>query len=126
MRVHLGQAFVTPQASGVLPHLWFVITDPAHGTCVVLANVSSRPCPSGEVLELKRGEHPFISHASFLRFAEVRVADVQGLEKLLAAGTLRDSHDLDSDLLRRIQQAVSNSKVVPIEAVRLLRAERLS
>jgi hypothetical protein len=123
MGVHLGQAFVTPRAPGVLPHLWFVITDPARSARVVLANISSRPCPSGEVLELKRGEHPFIAHPSFLRFAEVRVVDVQGLERLLANGTLRDSRDLSPDLLQRIRRAVGNSNVVPIEATRLLRAE---
>jgi len=31
MAVHLGQTFVTPQAPGVLPHLWMVLSDPSRG-----------------------------------------------------------------------------------------------
>jgi len=58
-----------------------------------------------------------------LRFAEVRVTDRAGLEKLLATGTLRLSHDLTTDLLRRIQDAVTASEVVPIEAKRILGAQ---
>jgi hypothetical protein len=89
----------------------------------VLANISSRPCPSGEVLEVRPGEHPFVSHTSFLRFAEVRVADRGSIEKLLAAGQLRNSHDLSADLLRRIQAAVAASKVVPMEAGQILKEQ---
>lgn len=89
----------------------------------MLANISSRPCPSGEVLEVRAGEHPFVSHTSYLRFAEVRVTDREGLEKLLATGKLRASHDLTPDLLRRIQDALTASKVVPMEAGRILRAQ---
>jgi hypothetical protein len=124
MAAHLGQTFVTPQAPGVLPHLWMVLSDPSRGDRVVLANISSRPCPSGEVLELRQGEHPFVSHTSYLRFAEVRVADRGSLEKLSTA-QLRPSHDLTPDLLRRIQVAVAASKVAPIEAARILRAQGL-
>jgi hypothetical protein len=125
MAVHLGQTFVTPQAPGVLPHLWMVLSDPSRGERVVLANISSRPCPSGEVLDVRQGEHPFVAHTSYLRFAEVRVADRGSLEKLLTTAQLRPSHDLTPDLLRRIQVAVAASKVVPIEAARILTAQGL-
>ncbi len=42
---------------------------------------------------------------------------------LLATGKLRASHDLTPDLLRRIQDALTASKVVPMEAGRILRAQ---
>jgi len=125
MAAHLGQTFVTPQAPGVLPHLWMVLSDPSRCERVVLANISSRPCPSGEVLEVRQGDHPFVSHTSYLRFAEARVTDRGSLEKLLAAGHLRLSYDLTPEVLRRIQVAVAASKVAPIEAARILRAQGL-
>jgi hypothetical protein len=123
MPAHLGQSFITPEAPGVLPHLWMVLSDPDRSSRVVIANISSRPCPSGEVFEVHRGEHPFVSHTSYLRFAEVRVTDRDGLEKLLTAGRIRPSHDLSPDLLGRMQKAVAAARVAPIEATRLLRGQ---
>jgi len=125
--LYLGQTFINDADRGIPSHLWIVVSNPAANDRVVIANVSSQRCPSGEVCIIRKGEHAFCSRDSYVRFQEARVADRAQLERLLAAGKLRQSRDADHDapILDRIQRAVAASKAVPLEAVRLLRSQGL-
>ena len=120
---YLGQTFITRKSPGVLPHLWMVLSDPAKNVRVVLANLSSAPCPSGERCVIKRGEHSFVSHDSYVRFRLVRVEEREQLDKVLAGGMLKPSDALSPAVLKRVQEAVGRSRVVPTEAQAILRAQ---
>ena len=127
MALYLGQTFINEAAPGIPSHLWIVISNPATNERVVIANVSSRPCPSGEVCIIRKGEHASCSRDSYVRFQEVRVAARAQLERLLATGKLKQSRDADHDapILKRVRRAVAASKAVPLEAVRLLHDQGL-
>ena len=120
---HLGQTFINKPAPGVPPHLWMVVSDPAKGPRVVLVNVSSTKCPSGEECVIRRGEHASASHDSYVRFREVRVSDLGKVDQGLKAGVLQQAKDLDPKILQRVQRAVVESKAVPTEAKDILRAQ---
>jgi len=123
--IYLGQTFLNEAAPGIPSHLWIVISDPTKNERVVVANVSSKPCPSGEVCIIRKGEHSFCSRDSYVRFREVRVAARAQLETLLAAKKLTQSRDADHDtpILARIQRAVATSKAAMNEAVGILKSQ---
>lgn len=125
MAVYVGQAFISKEVEGIPSHLWIVLSDPLKNARVVIANLSSKPCPSGEECVIKAGEHSFCSHDSYVRFQEVRVVDSQRLEEGLKAGVLRQSRDADHDapILGRIQRAIAVSKAARLEAINILKAQ---
>ena len=125
--MHLGLGFFTPESprAGVPRHLWFILSDPERGDRVVIANVSTKPCTSGEVCVVERAEHDRVSATSYLRFDQVRVRDRTQIDQLLDSGTLQGTTDAPAALLAKLQRAVLGSKAVPKEAQDLLRAQGL-
>ena len=126
--MHLGLAYFTPQKPelGVSRHLWFVLSDPAKSDRVVLANVSTKKCPSGGVCKVARGEHPAVSEDSYLRFREVRVASASQLTELIKKGLVQQTKDASVELARRLQYAILASPAVKLEAQEILKAQGVS
>ena len=125
--MHLGLGFFTPEnpRAGVPRHLWFALSDPGRSDRVVLANVSTKRCTSGEVCVVAPKEHERVSAESYLRFDEVRVSPRADLDRLFESGTLQATTDASPELLRKLQRAILESIAVPLEAKDLLRNQGL-
>ena len=126
--MHLGQGFFTPESprAGVPRHLWFVLSDPARGERVVIANVSTKRCTSGEICVVAPQEHDKVSAESYLRFDQVRVTPGADMGKLFSTGALQTTTDASTDLLRKLQGAILRAIVVPTEARDILRKQGLT
>ena len=90
---------------------------------VVIGNVSTKPCPSGEVCRVAPGEHRHISQDSFFRFDYVRVTDLEALTKGLASGTLQGTVSASPDLVAKLQNAVLSSSKIQKEAQEIIRVQ---
>lgn len=123
--VHPGIGFFTPenQAAGVTRHLWFVVSDPSKNNRVVIANVSTTKCTSGEECLISPGEHDKVSRDSYLRFDYVTVTDRTGLETSITQGLVQVTTDASQSLLQKLRQAILKSRAVPREAQEILRAQ---
>ena len=121
--LHLGLGFFTPEnpRAGVPRHLWFILSDPARSDRVVISNVSTKRCTSGEVCEVAPGEHEHVSLTSYLRLDKVRVEARADLEK--ASGAIKTTSDASPTLLVKFQKAVLASRAVPKEAQQILLAQ---
>lgn len=120
--MHLGLGFFTPERPdlAVRRHLHFIISDPDESERVVVANLSTKPCPSGEELRVEPHEHDKLSQPSYLRFDNVRVTDGRKLAQLINGNGFQVTTNAGATLLAKIQQAVCASRAVPIEAKDLL------
>lgn len=87
----------------------------------MLVSLSSKRGGSDVECRFVPGGHPFISRASFLRCDDVHVADAAAVEEGLRSGLLSQSRDAAPEMLTRAREAVLASRLVPIEAKRLLR-----
>ena len=87
-----------------------------------VANLSTTPCPSGETCTVNPNEHDKLSHLSYLRFDNVRVAKAVEIEKLLATNNCFSTTEASAKLLEKMQRAVRGSKVVPQEAIAIISA----
>ena len=119
---HLGQTLISPRdrRSNVKDHLWIVLSRPTRDGQVVIANISSVPCPSGEVCTLEPGEHPFVEHTSYVRLLEARPVPAAVIDQFVGDGTARRQPDLGPTVLRRLQHAVAASEAVRMDAVKIL------
>ncbi len=95
-------------------HLWVVINDPqAHDGTAVFVNVSTVREKSDTTCLLRRGDHPFIKHDSYVRFRSAKKALVEELDALIKARHLRPHQPADAALVVRIRAAASAALEFP-------------
>lgn len=94
-------------------HLWFLISDAAAET-VVIVNVSSIKGAHDSACVVQAGEHPFVTHPSFVYYADAICAQRVKLEALLLSLRPQDRHESASPvLLRRMQEGVMKGDCEP-------------
>ena len=119
----IGLCFFTSDSPefGVRRHLWVVLGGPCPKTGrIVMANLSTTPCPSGETCTVNRDEHDQLSRMSHLRFDNVTVAKASNIKELLATKHCSKTTEASAKLTEKMQKAVSDSKVVPQEAIAII------
>jgi hypothetical protein len=123
--LRLGLAYFTPEKPelGVPRHLWFVLSDPSASSRIVIANLSTTPCTSGEVCLVKPGEHAKISRDSYLRFRDARVTSTTMIEPLFQSGVLQETQEASTILVQKLQRALVGSRSVILEARTILTAQ---
>ena len=95
-------------------HLWVVINDPqAHDGTAVFVNVSTVREKSDTTCLLRRGDHPFIKHDSYVRFRSAKKALVEELDALIKARRLRPHQPANAALVVRIRAAASAALEFP-------------
>jgi len=119
--MYLGLSFFTPEKReiGVPRHLWIVLSNPNTDGHVVIANLSTNPSTQSETLLVTPEEHDKISQDSYLRFDQVRIKNSHDIEMLLRKGTLQKTTDTSPALIKKLQEAIIASSIVPIEVQRL-------
>ena len=121
----VGHCFFTPDSPeiGVRRHLWVVLGGPCPETGrIVIANLSTTPCPSEETCIIDPDEHDKISSRSYLRFDQVRVVSATEIKRLLETNRCQTTTEAPAKLLKKMQKAVRDSQVVQQEAIALISA----
>ncbi len=97
-------------------HLKIIITNPDRYNQVLVVSVTSLyVLTNKKYLEclLKKGDHPFIEHDSWIDFARIQLCNEQQIEQRLEKGWLIRKESISAELLSRIQKACKNSIFVP-------------
>jgi mRNA-degrading endonuclease toxin of MazEF toxin-antitoxin module len=95
-------------------HLWVIINDPqAHDGTAVIVNVSTVREKTDTTCILRRGDHPFIKHDSYVRFRSAKKALVEELDVLIKARRLRPHQPADAAMVERIRAAASAALEFP-------------
>jgi len=101
-------------------HLWLVINDPsAHAGVALIVNVSTLRPNAETTCLVRRGEHPFIQHDSYVRYGSARQANVVDLEKLVKAGRLKPHQIASKVLLEKVRAGATASPLL-VEELRAL------
>ena len=102
-------------------HLWVIINDPAqHADRALFVNVSTLRDDAETTCLLVKGEHPFITHESYVRYRSAKGADVASLEMLVKAKKLKPHQSASAALLAKLRAGAVASPLMPPEMRALL------
>ena len=102
-------------------HLWLVINDPsAHARLALVVNLSTLRPNAETTCLVRRGEHPFIQHDSYVRYGSARKAKVVDLGKLVRAGRLKPHQIASKALLEKVRAGATASPLLAEELRALL------
>jgi hypothetical protein len=113
-------------SSGGVEHLHFVCSDPftkqdyPPDSCLVV-NVSSVVPKCDTTLILKVGDHPFISHDSFVYFKMAHLKQARDMETLVRQGVYRVAENADRSLIKRIVVCMETSNFASMDMARIAR-----
>lgn len=107
-------------------HLHVVCSDPAADTSkVLLLSITTFRPKEDESCILVKGDHPFITHKSCIRYKDARVASVAQIRTLLNGGQMTRREPVSAELLARIREGAEKSDFLPEEYRRLLQSQGL-
>ena len=129
MSIEAGGAFTCKDDSftGDDQHLWIIVSDPRlFPDCVVIVNLSSSTNKTYDpACALKAGDHPFITHATFVYYRRAQVVTLQQLSDAVIshkasvnAGVLariREGANKTHMLPRKIKQHLIDQGIIPFE-----------
>lgn len=110
-------------------HLWVVLSDPAiNPQEVLIANLST---DSGEShidrsCTLNIGDHPFVRHATCIRYDRSRVVRNSELDRQLSSGQIRLDDPMPPSILERMRRGAMASDRIPLGNRQLLIDQRLA
>jgi hypothetical protein len=117
----LGDAFLAGQQVHGTSHLWIVINDPKqHADTALFVNVTTLTSISEKTCTLRAGEHPFITHASCIRFASAKIALVTELDTLESCKLIARKQRATAALVAKIRAAAQASPFLPQKCLRLM------
>jgi hypothetical protein len=109
----VGDTFLLPPKSGVVEHLWIVLTPPDAKGEAVCVNVTSDD--EDHTTELVVGDHSFIKHPSVIRYRTAKSINLQVVEdviqgKISPQGMICIGHHPCSPaLIKRVQEGLLSS-----------------
>lgn len=102
-------------------HLWLILNDPAaHHHLALMVNVTTLRLDAESTCLLTPGEHPFIKHDSYVRFAGARQARVVDLAAAVKKGLLKPHQAASKALLDKVRAGAVASPQLPCELRALL------
>lgn len=107
-----GDAFMLDDDDEAKEHLHVILTKPTAEGEVVTVVICTRQRWSETLLCLDVGDHPFIRHASVVAYRYARIRKCSAVEGALARGQARSKERVSPQLLKRMQQALSDSDFV--------------
>jgi hypothetical protein len=110
-----GDTLLIPApGSGVTPHLWIIVTEPAPDShrCVIVS-VTTLRYNKDQTVTLGPGDHPFVRHPSVVFYADAQIVDVRQLRADVIARVAEAREACSSDLLKLVQAGVSASPFTP-------------
>ena len=110
----LGDTFLAGEQVHGKHHLWIVINDPRqHGDTALFVNVTTMTAIAETTCVLQRGEHPFLAHQSWVRYASAKTALVSQLDVLAASGLIIRQAAASAALLAKIRAGAAASPRLP-------------
>jgi hypothetical protein len=97
-------------------HLWVIISDTNNDGELLEVNITSTNNPDGTRRKyidnsciVNVGEHPWITHESFLYYRKARGTEQSAIDRLLQARLITSNENVSSRLLRKIQDGAKKS-----------------
>jgi len=115
--MHPGDTLLIPAPGGPsTPHLWIIVTEPVKNVCVIV-NVTTLRNEQDQTVTLNVGDHPFIRHASVVKFADARFADDLKLFAEVASRNAVPKEPCPPATLKLIQDGLIASPFTPKKIV---------
>ena len=110
--------------SGAVKHLFVMLTSPSTDGLVVIANLTSIRVglyhdPSCVVVS---GDHPFVSHPSYIAYSRARIVTSRSLSHGVASGDFVPRQRVDDVLFERICKGALASDDLPQKIATFLQA----
>jgi hypothetical protein len=117
----LGDTFLAGEELHGKHHLWIVINDPAqHSDTALFVNVTTLSGIAEKTCLVEPGEHSFIRHDSWIRYASAKSALVSQLDALEAAKLIIRQTPATQALVQKIRAGASASPLLPLKFLGLL------
>lgn len=115
----VGDSMMIPGDNGV-PHLFVIIWGPgqipseaSHDVGMLACVCSIDPLYSHDpACELNLGDHPFITHPSYVYYRKIRCDDPNHIDRMMASGMWPAKETASRALLRKMRTGVCNSRQV--------------
>lgn len=124
--MEIGDAFLLDDRS-IDPHLWIVISDPAADSeRVVIVNLTSHDDPAKDAsCILDKGDHPWITHATSVRYKDARLAAESQLDELTRTARLKPQAPVSDAVLSKIFQGAERTELLALKCRTVLVAQGL-
>ena len=97
-------------------HLYVVLTPPERTSSkAIIVNVTSQRSGSDETVVLQPEDHPSIKHPSVVNYQAAYIARVEWLKKEIDQQIAWPDHPFEPAVLKRIQDGVTASPLIPRE-----------
>lgn len=95
-------------------HLWMIVSDPSvDSDSIVIVNFTTNTHDEEQNCIVKKGEHPFITDNTAIRYRDSKVVSADQLTVLLKSGNLKPNVPLSAALLKKVRAGASISDRLP-------------
>lgn len=110
----LGDTFLVSDPGETLDtHLWIVLSDPAKDPeRVIIVNVTRWRDAQDQACVLEEDDHPWLTRRSCVNYRDAKVVSLQHLQSILSGDQIEQRDPLSEDLLRRVLNGVSDSRMI--------------
>ena len=118
--MQIGDSFLLVDRD-VDPHLWVVISHPQQSAqAVVIVNLTSLERMKDQSCVLNVGDHPWISHATCVQYADAKCVSEEAIDRLVASGLLQPREPASDELLAKILRGAARTEAIPVKCKRVL------
>lgn len=124
--MEIGDALLLEDRS-IDAHLWIVISDPAiDPEQVVIVNLTSHDDPSKDAsCVLQTGDHPWITHATCVRYKDARIVRESQLDELVKKKSLIPQEPVSDEVLTKIFRGVELTELMSLKCRKILQSQGL-
>ena len=109
--MNVGDTFIDRNATA--PHLWFVLTTPDANGVVAVVNLTTWHTRCDTTCRLSVGDHPFVTHDSYIFYRGAQVYPQRVLTVALQQGVLVSRAPAAPQLIARIRAGALTSRFTP-------------
>ncbi len=111
--MQVGETFLDLKAT-TPPHLWIVCSNPNANGDVVIVNLTKLHAGTiDDTCVLQRGDHPFVSTDTAVRYQSADVKPVRELEAKIQKGDCKHHQPASDQLMTRIREGAVASDYTP-------------
>ena len=96
------------------PHLWVFLCDP-HGDPPksIIVMITTKRSESDTTCVLDKGDHPFIRHASVIRYEDADIFKTENFVRLVKQDRAKFKEPMSPIVLKKIQDGILKSRYTP-------------
>lgn len=112
--IHAGSSLLLYNPEFIVPHLWFVVTEPEEnsGKFVAVMLVTRRSFTDKTVV-LNDDDHPFVRHLSSVHYSTANYFYLKHIQRAVQKGRCHIKEDMTDDLLQRVRDGLLDSPRTP-------------